>query len=105
LEYLTFPALSTVEGNELVVTWGNLANRMLGCAYNRFDGRIPHPGDPSSPSAKGPAIADRKLLDRVESGFQVVGDLLAACKFRAALGETRMTALTKRSFISRPRNG
>ena len=31
--------------------------------------------------------ADRELLAQVESGFETVGALYAACKFRAALGE------------------
>jgi methionyl-tRNA synthetase len=30
--------------NELVATWGNLANRMLSFAYKRFDGKVPEPG-------------------------------------------------------------
>ena len=29
---------------ELVATWGNLANRVLGFAYKRFDGKVPQPG-------------------------------------------------------------
>jgi len=37
--------LSEAEGNELVATWGNLANRMLSFAHNRFDERVPAPGD------------------------------------------------------------
>jgi methionyl-tRNA synthetase len=65
--------------NELVATWGNLANRMLSFAYKRFDGHVPEPGELDE--------ADRELLDRVEGGVQTVGDLYAACKFRAALGE------------------
>ena len=35
------PVLSAAEGNELVATWGNLANRMLSFAYKRFDGKVP----------------------------------------------------------------
>ncbi len=65
--------------NELVATWGNLANRMLGFAYQRFAGRVPEPGELRP--------ADQGLLDRAEAAFDVVGDLLAACRFRAALAE------------------
>jgi len=65
--------------NELVATWGNLVNRMLGFAYKRFDGQVPEPGQLDA--------ADRQLLAQVEGGFETVGDLLNACKFRAALGE------------------
>ena len=31
--------------NELVATWGNLANHMLSFAYKRFDGAVPEPGE------------------------------------------------------------
>jgi methionyl-tRNA synthetase len=71
--------LSVVEGNELVATWGNLTNRMLSFAYKRFDGQAPEPGEFDD--------EDRKLLAQVEAGFDTVGDLYNACKFRAALGE------------------
>jgi methionyl-tRNA synthetase len=65
--------------NELVATWGNLANRMLSFAYKRFDGKVPEPGELDA--------EDRALLEKVEAGFQTVGALCNACKFRAALGE------------------
>jgi methionyl-tRNA synthetase len=71
--------LSVVEGNELVATWGNLANRMLSFAYKRFDGRVPEPGELDD--------EDRALLKKVEGGFETSGALYNACKFRAALGE------------------
>ncbi|HSR31535.1 MAG TPA: class I tRNA ligase family protein [Anaerolineae bacterium] len=65
--------------NELVATWGNLANRMLSFAYKRFDGKVPEPGELDA--------EDRALLANVEAGFETVGELYNACKFRAALGE------------------
>jgi methionyl-tRNA synthetase len=52
---------------------------MLSFAYKRFDGVVPEPGEFDD--------EDRKLLSQVEAGFQTVGDLYNACKFRAALGE------------------
>jgi methionyl-tRNA synthetase len=64
-----------------------VANRMLSFAYKRFDGRVPEPGDPSSPSGQGLDDEDRGLLEKVEAGFETVGALYNACKFRAALGE------------------
>jgi len=79
--------------NELVATWGNLANRMLSFAYKQFDGHVPQPG--------GLDAADRGLLDRVEGGFQVVGDLLAAAKFRAALGEAMALAREANVYLDR----
>jgi methionyl-tRNA synthetase len=70
--------------DELVAAWGNLANRMLSFAYKRFEGRVPEPGDLDG--------ADRVLLDKIEAGFEPIGALLDACKFRAALGEVMALA-------------
>jgi methionyl-tRNA synthetase len=52
---------------------------MLSFAYKHFDGQVPEPGELDD--------EDRALLEKVEAGFQTVGDLYNACKFRAALGE------------------
>jgi len=72
--------------NELVATWGNLCQRprralgfMLSFAYKRFDGVVPEPGELDT--------EDQALLEKVEAGFETVGGLYNACKFRAALGE------------------
>jgi len=56
-----------------------VANRMLSFAYKRFDGVVPEPG----PLDDG----DRALLEKAEAGFETVGKLYNACKFRAALGK------------------
>jgi hypothetical protein len=42
------------------------------------------PGDPSSSSGQGLDDEDRALLEKVEAGFETVGDLHNACKFRTA---------------------
>ena len=96
------PVLSAAEGPELVAThslrsvqaWGNLCQRprralvcMLSFAYKRFDGKVPEPGDPSSSSGQGLDDEDRALLAQIEAGFETVGELYNACKFRAALNE------------------
>jgi len=68
---------------------------MLSFAYKRFDGHVPEPGDPSGTSGQAPSgtsgqgldDADRALLAQVEAGFETVGELYTACKFRAALNE------------------
>ena len=52
---------------------------MLSFAYKRFDGHVPEPGPLDN--------ADRALLAQVEAGFETVGELYNACKFRAALNE------------------
>ncbi|MCL7453773.1 MAG: class I tRNA ligase family protein, partial [Anaerolineae bacterium] len=78
-----------------------VANRMLSFAYKRFDGAVPEPGDPSSPSGRGLDDEDRALLDKVEAGFETVGDLYAACKFRAALGEALALAREANGYLDR----
>lgn len=70
--------------DELVATWGNLANRVLSFAYRHFAGRVPIPGVLDD--------ADTALLNKIEAGFAPIGDLLAGCKFRAALGEVMALA-------------
>ncbi len=65
--------------DELVATWGNLANRVLSFAYNNWDGQVPTPGELRP--------QDRKILEAVESGFQSVGEQLDAVHLRAALIE------------------
>ena len=61
-----------------MATWGtrSVANRMLSFAYKRFDGKVPEPGPLDA--------EDRALLEKVEAGFEAVGALYDACKFRAA---------------------
>jgi len=79
--------------NELVATWGNLANRMLSFACKRFDGRVPEPGEFDE--------EDRRLLEKVEAGFQTVGELYSSCKFRAALGEAMALAREANIYLDR----
>ena len=79
--------------NELVATWGNLANRMLSFATKRFDGMVPEPGEFDD--------ADRDLLAKIEGGFETVGALYAACKFRAALGEALALAREANGYLDR----
>ena len=90
--------------SELVATWGNLANRMLSFAYKRFDGRVPEPGAPrpgSGQAGQGLDEEDRALLEKVEGGFQTVGELYNACKFRAALGEALALAREANGYLDR----
>lgn len=62
---------------ELVANWGNLVNRVLGFAYKRFDGRVPEPGPLDA--------SDQALLETIRKGFDAVGSLYAARKFKAAV--------------------
>ena len=66
---------------------------MLSFAYKRFDGCVPEPGELDA--------GDRALLASVEAGFDSVGDLLAACKFRAALGEAMALAREANIYLDR----
>lgn len=69
--------------DELVATWGNLANRMLSFAFKHFQ-QVPQPGELDE--------ADRALLERVEGAFDSVGELIAGCKSKAALTEVMALA-------------
>lgn len=77
--------------NELVATWGNLANRMLSFAYKNFDARVPEPG--------GLRPEDNELLAAVDAGFDSVGELLSAVKLRAALVEALRVASEVNKYI------
>jgi methionyl-tRNA synthetase len=108
--------LSAAEGNELVAThslrsvhaWGNLCQRprralgfMLSFAYKRFDGKVPELGDPSSSSGQGLDAEDGALVAQVEAGFETVGELYNACKFRAASGEALALAREANGYLDR----
>ena len=62
---------------ELVSTWGNLANRVLTITYRNYDGRVPEPGELTE--------RDRALLSEGERALAAVGESLATCRFREGL--------------------
>jgi methionyl-tRNA synthetase len=62
---------------ELVSTWGNLANRVLTITYRSYDGQVPDPGDLTE--------ADRALLRQGEEMLASVGASITACRFREGL--------------------
>jgi methionyl-tRNA synthetase len=70
--------------DELVATWGNLANRVLSFCYRQFDQCVPQPGALDD--------TDRALLETVEGSFGPIGELIDGCKFRVALGEAMAVA-------------
>ena len=80
--------------DELVATWGNLANRVLTFAYRHWEGRVPDPGELRALRAQ-----DQALLAKIEGGFETVGDLLAAVKLRAALGEAIALATEANRYL------
>lgn len=70
--------------DELVATWGNLANRVLSFGYRNWEGRVPEPGELRP--------ADLEILANVEAGFQSVSEHLEAVRLRAALNEAMRLA-------------
>jgi len=65
--------------NELVATWGNLANRVLSFAYKHWQGLVPEPGELRQ--------GDLDLLETLRAGFKTVEAHLEAVKLRAAIQE------------------
>ncbi len=89
----TFTDLIRRNNDELVATWGNLVNRVLGFAYKRYEGRVPEIGP------AGLDEADRQILAEVEAGFKTVGDLLAAVKLKAAQEEAMRLAKATNVYL------
>jgi len=79
--------------DELVATWGNLANRVLSFAYKHWEGFVPEPGDLRP--------EDQELLQKIENGFSQVGDLLETVKIRAALREILGLAREVNGYLDR----
>ena len=77
---------------ELVATWGNLANRVLGFAYKRFDGKVPEPGAFDD--------TDRALLDLIEPTFAGVTQALEAVKLKQALSEAMALAHEANRYLN-----
>jgi methionyl-tRNA synthetase len=70
--------------DELVATWGNLANRVLSFTYKHWEGVVPDPGELTG--------MDKDLLAAVEGGFETVARELDAVRLRSALGEAMKLA-------------
>jgi methionyl-tRNA synthetase len=79
--------------DELVATWGNLANRVLSFAYRNWGGCIPHPGE-LRPD-------DLAIIATVEAGFKTVGEHLEAVRLRAALVEALRLASEVNRYLDK----
>jgi methionyl-tRNA synthetase len=79
--------------NELVATWGNLANRVLAFCYKNWDGHVPD----VDVSTLRPA--DLELLSAIENGFNTVGAELEAVRLRSALGEAMKLATVVNQYL------
>ena len=77
--------------DELVATWGNLANRVLSFTYKHWEGQVPDPGELTD--------LDRDLLGTVEDGFETVAQELEAVHLRAALGEAMRLATEVNHYL------
>ncbi len=77
--------------NELVATWGNLANRVLSFAYRNWDGVVPTPYDLRP--------RDREILATVDGGFDSVGEHLNAAHLRLALSEAMRLATEVNKYL------
>jgi methionyl-tRNA synthetase len=79
--------------NELVATWGNLANRVLSFAYKHWDGHVPDL-DPESLRPR-----DLELLTVIEGGFNTIGAELNAVRLRSAIGEAMKLATAVNVYL------
>ncbi|HEY1135656.1 MAG TPA: methionine--tRNA ligase [Nocardioides sp.] len=77
--------------DELVAGWGNLVNRTATLVAKNF-GEIP----PAGPFEE----ADVALLARVEETFGLVGDLIAAHRQKAAIGEAMRTVGEVNKYVT-----
>ena len=79
--------------NELVATWGNLANRVLSFCYKHWEGVVPN----VDVTTLRPE--DLELLATIEAGFTSVGAELDAVRLRSALGETMKLATAVNQYL------
>ncbi|CAN5317009.1 methionine--tRNA ligase [soil metagenome] len=77
--------------DELVATWGNLVNRTLQSAYKNF-GVVPEPGTLTE--------ADTELLTAIDHGFEAVGSLIEAARFKNALQEVMRLAGLGNQYVT-----
>ncbi|MBK7448168.1 MAG: methionine--tRNA ligase [Anaerolineales bacterium] len=79
--------------NELVATWGNLANRVLSFCYKHWEGVVPNV------DVNTLRPADLELLATIEAGFNTVGAELDAVRLRSALSETMKLATVVNQYL------
>ncbi|MFZ1043132.1 MAG: methionine--tRNA ligase [Anaerolineales bacterium] len=79
--------------NELVATWGNLANRVLSFCYKNWNGYVPNVDITTL------RPADLELLAVIENGFNIVGAELEAVRLRSALGEAMKLATAVNVYL------
>ena len=87
----TWSEFARRNNDELVATWGNLVNRTLQSAYKNF-GAVPEPGALTD--------ADEALLAEIEGGFERVGSLIEAARFKNALQEAMRLAGLGNQYVA-----
>ncbi len=83
----------TRNNNELVATWGNLANRVLSFCFRTWDGHVPTI-DPSDLQQ-----SDVDLLAHIESAFETVGGQMETVHLRAALQDALRLASLVNQYL------
>ncbi len=77
--------------DELVATWGNLANRVLSFTCKHWENRVPDPGELTR--------MDLDLLAQIEEGFNTVAKEMDAVHLRAALAEGMRLATEVNKYL------
>jgi methionyl-tRNA synthetase len=86
--------------NELVATWGNLANRVLSFCYKHWVGHVPSADDMEKGAKEAPLRPqDLALLATIENGFKTVGVELDAVRLRSAIGEAMKLATVVNQYL------
>lgn len=83
--------LIRANNDQLIATWGNLANRVISMIHRNFDGVVPPAGDLAPES--------RAILAEAEAAFASVGEEYAGCHFRNALQECMRLAQSANKYL------
>jgi methionyl-tRNA synthetase len=78
--------------DELVATWGNLANRTLTFAYRNFDKQVPVPGELND--------ADKALVEKSENVLKVVAEAIEGCRFRVGIEAAFQVAREANAYLN-----
>ena len=85
--------------NELVATWGNLANRVLSFCYKNWEGHVPDISIDGQPPVPTLRPADLELLALIDKGFETVGAELETVRLRSAIGEAMKLATAVNVYL------
>jgi methionyl-tRNA synthetase len=83
--------LVRANNDELIATWGNLANRVIHMTHRYFEGVVPEAGELAPESAR--------LLDEAQRAFETVGGEFGSCHFRGGLQEAMHLAQLANRYL------